>query len=547
MVAMHGNAPSTRLLGRIRRGDVGGVILFGANIHSAPQLVALTRQLQQAASDGGQPPLLIATDQEGGIVKRVAWAPPTLSPPQMGALGDPIVARSQGKGTARVLSCAGINHNLAPVGDVPRSTASFMYQDGRTWSFDATLTASLTDAFSAGQLANGVLPTVKHFPGIGFALHNTDTHVVTISAPKSALAPGLLPYRRAIADDVPLIMLSNAAYTAYDPRGKAAGWSRPISNGLLRQQLGFRGISITDSLTGTAATRHISPSVLAVRAAVAGTDMVMLTGREVTSAAAFNAVLDAARDGRIPLSRLQASYHRILKIKGRIAEPHADSDAPAVNPPTSGLMAGGMLGVATTPVRTTWSATDGCHIAHYGLRRQRNGGTWQVQPLSSGLATAIVQPLPLGSTFRYGARATDGAGNISGWHGGAPFIARRTEESGPDITYRRQWFTDAIADASGGSVAFSREAGSRLTFRFSGSSVAWVASRGPHLGAASVSVDGRKGRKVDLHAATGQHRAIVFAWRFATNGPHVLTIVNNGTDGHPRIDVDAFVSLVTKV
>ena len=101
MVAMRGTSPSADLLGRIRRGEVGGVILFGANIASAPQLVRLTRQLQQAATAGGRPPLLIATDQEGGGVKRLSWAPPTLSPPQMGAIGSATTAASQGKATGR--------------------------------------------------------------------------------------------------------------------------------------------------------------------------------------------------------------------------------------------------------------------------------------------------------------------------------------------------------------------------------------------------------------------------------------------------------------
>ena len=150
VVAMHGLAPSADLLGRIQRGEVGGVILFGANIVSASQLVGLTRQLQHAATTGGRPPLLIATDQEGGGVKRLDWAPPTLSPPQMGATGSAATAAAQGKATGRLLACAGINNNLAPVADVPSSTASFMYQEGRTFSFDASVTASLSNAFASG-------------------------------------------------------------------------------------------------------------------------------------------------------------------------------------------------------------------------------------------------------------------------------------------------------------------------------------------------------------------------------------------------------------
>src|SRR5436190_6322905 len=99
MVAMAGTTPSASLLGRIQRGEVGGVILFGSNITGAAQLASLTRTLRQAATTGGQPPLLIATDQEGGSVKRVPWAPPTLSVPQMGSLGSTSTATAQGAST----------------------------------------------------------------------------------------------------------------------------------------------------------------------------------------------------------------------------------------------------------------------------------------------------------------------------------------------------------------------------------------------------------------------------------------------------------------
>jgi len=149
MVAMSGTTPSSDLLGRVGRGEVGGVILFGSNITSAAALRALSATLQAAAANGGQPPLLIATDQEGGSIKRVPWAPPTLSPPQMGALGSTQTAFDQGKATGFDLRCGGINNDLAPVADVPSSTSSFMYQQGRTWSFDASLTATLSDSSQA--------------------------------------------------------------------------------------------------------------------------------------------------------------------------------------------------------------------------------------------------------------------------------------------------------------------------------------------------------------------------------------------------------------
>ncbi len=314
VVRMDGTVPSADLLGRIRRGEVGGVVLFGINITTRAALVALTGQLRAAAAAGGQPRFLIAVDQEGGPIKRIPWAPPTLSAPQMGRLGSALVARAQGAATGAALHGLGINVDFAPVADVPASTASFMYRAGRTFSFSATRTALLADAFASGLESKGVMAVMKHFPGLGFATRNTDEYVVAIGASRAALAPSLLPYRTAIRHHIPLIMLSNATYPAYDPVN-AAGWSRAIDVNLLRQGLGFTGVTITDSLDGTAFARGLPTTLLAVRAARAGTDMILLTGSEASTREVYATLLGRAEDGYIQTDRLRASYDRIRALK----------------------------------------------------------------------------------------------------------------------------------------------------------------------------------------------------------------------------------------
>jgi beta-N-acetylhexosaminidase len=314
---MAGRKMSKRLGARIRRGEIGGVVLLGRNITSPSALKGLTRQLQRAAADGDQPPLLIAVDQEGGSVKRIPWVPPTLTVPQMGRLGSSKVARAQGARTGAALRRLGVNVDLAPVADVPRTSTSFMYQQGRTFSLDAKRTARLADAFSAGLMSRGVLATMKHFPGIGLATRNTDRYVSTIRASKAALRQDLRPYRRAIRHDIPLIMLSNATFTSYD-RKNGAGWSPAIADGLLRNGLGFEGVSITDSLNGTARARGTTTRRLATRAARAGTDMILVTGSERSSAWLYEALVRRARRGTIPLATLLASYDRILALKERL-------------------------------------------------------------------------------------------------------------------------------------------------------------------------------------------------------------------------------------
>jgi beta-N-acetylhexosaminidase len=314
IVRIAGTTPSADLLGRVERGEIGGVILFGFNITTKTALVALTGMLQDAAAAGGQPPLVIALDQEGGGVKRVPWAPPTLSAPEMGSLGKASVARAQGESTGAALHDLGINVDFAPVADVPGSSSSFMYSAGRTWSFSATTTALLADAFAAGLESTGVMPAMKHFPGIGLVKSNTDSTIVTLSQSADALADGLLPYRTAIGHGIPMIMLSNVTYDAWDG-ANAAGWSAAISVGLLRDQLGFTGVTITDSLNGTAHARGLPAATVAAMAAAAGTDLLMITGQEAASQRVYETLLDEARQGTIPMDVLRASYERILALK----------------------------------------------------------------------------------------------------------------------------------------------------------------------------------------------------------------------------------------
>jgi beta-N-acetylhexosaminidase len=542
MVAMSGTTPSADLLERIERGEVGGVILFSFNISTAGKLRTLTRQLAQAAAAGGQPPLLIATDQEGGLVERVAWAPPTLSPPEIGTLGDPAIAESQGLATGYVLRCAGINTNLAPVADVPRSTASFMYERGRTWSFDASLTASLSEAFATGLEAGGNIAVMKHFPGLGFANENTDEFAVTITASEAQLEPELLPYQAAIANGVPMIMLSNATYTAYDSTN-AAGWSHAIVDDLLRDTLGFEGVTITDSLSGTAGSRDVSAKSLARKAAKAGTDMIMLTGSEAATKRAHARLLQDAEDGTIPLATLQASYARILALKATIAGPVADSTPPAVAAPRSRIDAPSTLEPGRAPVRTSWSASDPCAISAYGLERRVDGSAWAGQALARMRSTSIKHSLLVGTTYRYGAAAADGAGNTSDRRTGPPFRPLVRQSSTANVTFTGRWTRTESSGFSGGATRHASASGATASYTFTGTSIGWVAAVGPGRGSADVYVDGVFRSTVNLHAETAATRQIVFAASWADHASHTIEIVVAGTPGHSRIDVDAFVHL----
>ncbi len=216
------------------------------------------------------------------------------------------------------LRAAGVNLDLAPVADVPRSPLNFIEAEHRAFATNRYTVATDAAAFSQGLEAGRVLPTLKHFPGLGRASAvSTDEGLVRIRAGRKQIIDGLLPYDVALRRSLrPVVMLSTAIYPAYSPR--AAAWSRAIARTLLRHDLGFGGVTITDSLTSAAAVRRTRPSTLAVRSARVGVDLLLVTGPGATSRAAYDAVLGAARSGAIPLADLRASYSRILKLKSRI-------------------------------------------------------------------------------------------------------------------------------------------------------------------------------------------------------------------------------------
>jgi beta-N-acetylhexosaminidase len=270
----------------------------------------LTAELQRAARASGRPPLLIATDQEGGQVRRVRWAGPAKNTPELGEVSATQIRR-EALLAGRALRAGGITVDLAPVADVP-GPGSFMAADDRTFGATGTAVGRAVTAFARGLADARVAATAKHFPGIGRATSNTDSSLVEIRASRSALESGLAPFRAAIGAGVPLVMISNASYPALD--AKPAPWSPRIQS-LLRDELGFEGVTITDALDGAAATRGRKLSSVAVLSAQAGVDILLFTGSEASSAAAFERIATAAAAGRIPAAALQRSYDRILALK----------------------------------------------------------------------------------------------------------------------------------------------------------------------------------------------------------------------------------------
>ena len=297
MTAFTGTYPSQALLDRARRGEIGGVILFGPNITAnVGQAIAA---LQQAARDGGNAPLLIATDQEGGPVRRLSQAPPTIAAAQMTAAS----AGGEGSATGQALARLGINVDLAPVADV--NHGSFL--GSRSFDTDPARVAAAACQFAQGLQSTGVHATLKHFPGLGRTAQNTDLHAVSVGASADALTTDLAPYRRCAAQ-TSMVMLSNATYPAFDPSGPAV-FSKRIINELLRGQLGFRGVTISDTL----AAPGVASSTTAVRASQAGVDMLLYVDEQI-SARAYANLLGAVRRGELSKATVLASAKRIRAL-----------------------------------------------------------------------------------------------------------------------------------------------------------------------------------------------------------------------------------------
>jgi beta-N-acetylhexosaminidase len=318
MVRMPDSTPSASFLARIKRGEIGGVVLFSDNYRSADSARRLIAKLQATARAGGQLPLLIAIDQEGGKVKRLP-GPPTRAPSKMGKIST---ARAQGLATGRYLKKLGINLDLAPVLDVPASPRSFI--TSRAFSNNAKAVGNRGTAFAEGLEEGGVAAAVKHFPGLGRLTVNTDFAPGHVSASRGALAKDLAPFRVAIDAGVPAVMVGTASYPVYGSKRPAA-CAPQIVNGLLRQSLGFQGVILSDDLN-TAGVRPVLPfPESAVRAVKAGIDMIYVSGagkdgNDAAGRAAYAALLGAARRGAISRANLEASYERILELRLRFAD-----------------------------------------------------------------------------------------------------------------------------------------------------------------------------------------------------------------------------------
>lgn len=314
MIGIHGTELDEDSKTMLRQFHIGGIVYFDRNIQSQDQLKSLSEQLQAYAQGEAQQkvPLFLAIDEEGGTVSRgrgVIPAPP--SEAAIGASGQPERARMSAASTAQALRAAGINLNLAPVADVSSS-------DARAFSGDAQTAARFTEEAASGYEQEGMLCALKHFPGIGKGAVDSHQEVSRVDAPRETLErEDLLPFAEVIASQRPedfLILVSHLIYPCYDA-AHSASQSRAVMTDLLRGQLGYQGVILTDDLEMGAVANHVPLRQAGANAVVAGADIVLVCHEYPHEEEVYLGIKDAVDAGEISEERLNASVRRIVLAK----------------------------------------------------------------------------------------------------------------------------------------------------------------------------------------------------------------------------------------
>jgi beta-N-acetylhexosaminidase len=326
----------------VRRYHLGGVTLverntvdpvFGrlptGNALDPKQLRDLTTGLTSAArSAGDELPLLIGLDQEGGSVIRLR-APATELPSAaaIGATGNPTFAREAGEVTGTELRAVGVTVALAPVADLASLPTNTVIGT-RAYGSDPETVGRYVREAVAGIRSGGVAATIKHFPGHGGTDVDSHLELPTLPQDRAQLeGQDLVPFRAGIDGGADIVMIGNLRVPAVDP-AVPASMSRPVVTDLLRRQLGFRGVVMTDSFTMGAIRKNYSAGDAAVRAIDAGVDLLSMSANTVE---AYAALIAAVRSGRLSERTVTDAAIRVVRLRLRLADTAAQTPPPGLD------------------------------------------------------------------------------------------------------------------------------------------------------------------------------------------------------------------------
>ncbi len=292
---------------------LGGIILFARNVESPVQVWQLCYDLRRAAAQADRPPLLMLVDQEGGSVARLRQ--PFTDGPDLAALGkadEPVLA-AHGARLGRELKAAGFNWDMAPVLDVHAIEGGVMAR--RSLGGDPARVASLGAAFIQGMQGAGCLACAKHFPGLGRTTLDTHKERPTVELSRAELATvEWPPFVAASQAGVAGVMICHAVYTALDPE-KPASLSATVIQEVLRGELGYGGMVLSDDLEMGAVVGGMSPEQAVVDAYIAGCDLILMCSQPELALAGLEMLVDMVMAGEIDPALVAERTRRIVQLK----------------------------------------------------------------------------------------------------------------------------------------------------------------------------------------------------------------------------------------
>lgn len=315
MIGVEGTSVGEDLKNLITSRKPGGIILFRDNITGLEQLTDFINELKSA--NFGNIPLFLSVDEEGGRISRLPQPLKELpSAMSVGEAGDEAFSREIGRLLAAKVEAFGFNMDLAPVLDIFSNPANTVIGD-RAYGYDPLSVARHGLQVMRGLREEGIIAVIKHFPGHGDTDVDSHLGLPAVEHDRERLAGfELVPFRKAIEEGAEAVMVAHILVTSLDPE-LPASLSPAVISGLLREEMGFDGVVITDDLTMRAITDNYGIGEAAVKSVIAGNDILLVCHGQERQAEAMDAVAKAVEEGIIDEARIDGSVERILKLKAK--------------------------------------------------------------------------------------------------------------------------------------------------------------------------------------------------------------------------------------
>ena len=333
VIGVEGTSFSSEMDNLIRNYHVGGVIIMGRNVATTNEMLQLINGIKKA-NELNKIPLFLSVDEEGGRVSRMPVGIPKLpTSAQIGKLNDESVSYRAGTYLAGVLNEFGYNMNFAPVLDVNSNPRNPVIGN-RSFGSDPYQVAKLGISTMHGMMDNGIIPVVKHFPGHGDTVVDSHKALPKVETTLEALRNvELVPFQKAIEEGADAVMVAHILFPALDP-DYPSSMSKAIITGLLRNEMKFEGVIITDDLTMGAIANDYTIPEAAVQSFIAGSDQLLVVRDYEVQLNTLNAFIKAIETGEITEERLNESVKRILTLKEKYSvsdEVHEKVDMDKIN------------------------------------------------------------------------------------------------------------------------------------------------------------------------------------------------------------------------